>query len=334
MRTGVLRTGRVSRRSHAVDPCDRKPRRSRGRQAHRARAHGCSCTAPTTTSSRSTMPARWPPRATAASNAGSCPTAPTVCGTIPARSRRSSVGSTAKAPERTHRDPGCANTRRYRAALARASSRTASSVASRVNAGCHFVAARNLARVADEAGYVDRPDEIRILHQAQPNAGAREQRGRDLSDGMARARTHVVDRARFAFERGEAIRAHDVAHVVDVAYRVERTDSDVVVTVAFGLGDAARERGNQEAIGLARTGVVERGGRALSRVRHRDTPAARGTTLRPSWPRRENSGAAARPPAAGIRCPRVRTLRRCRPPRRAARPRPAPRRGRSASPRR
>ena len=75
---------------------------------------------------------------------------------------------------------------------------------------------------------------------------------------MARARTHVVDRARLALERGETIGAHDVAHVVDVAYRVEGTGRDVVVTVALGFRDPARERRDQEPVGLAGTRVVER----------------------------------------------------------------------------
>jgi hypothetical protein len=86
----------------------------------------------------------------------------------------------------------------------------------------------------------------------------------DFGDADTGATAHVVDLARGAVLDEEAIGAHDVADVGDVADRIERTDGDladrfgVIGLARFGDRDAACERGHEEAIGLARTGVRER----------------------------------------------------------------------------
>ena len=59
-------------------------------------------------------------------------------------------------------------------------------------------------------------------------------------------------------QREESVRAHDVADVAEVAHRIERADADLVLLLALGGRDAVRERGNEEAVGLAGTGVRER----------------------------------------------------------------------------
>ena len=70
----------------------------------------------------------------------------------------------------------------------------------------------------------------------------------DLANRNAGARAHVVDLARVTVEREEPVRADDIAHVAEVAHRIERPDSDLVALLALGGRDAVRERGNEEAV--------------------------------------------------------------------------------------
>ena len=87
---------------------------------------------------------------------------------------------------------------------------------------------------------------------------ARDEAVGDLADRHAGSRAHVVDLARRRpAQREEPVRAHDVAHVAEVADRIQRSDADLVLLLAFGGRDAVRERGNEEPVGLARTGVRE-----------------------------------------------------------------------------
>ena len=73
-----------------------------------------------------------------------------------------------------------------------------------------------------------------------------------------RARADVVDLARLAALGEQPVGAHDVAHVGEVAHRVERTDGDLLDAVALAARDPRGERGDHELLRLSRTGVTER----------------------------------------------------------------------------
>ena len=195
---------RVSRRSHAVDPCDRKPRRSRGREAHRA--------APMAARARHRRRRRLGRR---------CP----LAGRRGRRLRRTPARAQRRPPfaARSPRNRGAPRLARPPRPLSNASrSRVVEHPPLPSGVGPGFVedgfercfegecrlpfrCRPQPARVADEAGYVDRPDEIRILHQAQPNAArARATRPRSLRRSGPRPNTRCRPRpVRLRARRGD-----------------------------------------------------------------------------------------------------------------------------------
>ena len=81
-----------------------------------------------------------------------------------------------------------------------------------------------------------------------------------VADADAATRAHVVDLAGHAALGEQRVRAHDVAHVGEVADGIAVAERDLVGAVALGGGDARREAGHEERRGLAGSGVVERTG--------------------------------------------------------------------------
>jgi len=92
---------------------------------------------------------------------------------------------------------------------------------------------------------------------SQRTAGRGDESLRDLLHGDAGSGTDVVHGARSAVERHEAIRAHDISDVAEITHRIDRADPDLVAAVALRLRNALRERGDEESVGLSRTGMRE-----------------------------------------------------------------------------
>ena len=102
--------------------------------------------------------------------------------------------------------------------------------------------------VADHPWRVDRPNQRRIGHEANGSRGVGEEQVGDFLNADAAPGAdvvHVTGRAAF---REEAIRAHDVTDIGQVAHGSERSHGDLVDAVAFRARDSRRERRHDELV--------------------------------------------------------------------------------------
>ncbi len=128
-----------------------------------------------------------------------------------------------------------------------------------------------LGGVAAQHGQVDGPQQSRVGSQRDRAAGQADESVGQLLDGEVAPRAHVVDLPGLALGHQEAVGAHDVAHVREVAAGREVADRDAPLTVALGPGDPGGEGGRHEAFGLPWPEVVER-----ARQHHLETMAEEG----------------------------------------------------------
>ena len=243
-RTGVLRNPDYPPDPGALDPRHREPRHHR-----RGRVHRAPSVAARPRLRRRRRSGR--PCASAARSRGRLRRAPHRPERAPPTAARSACD------RRAARLAGPAGVD-PRAYVSRA--RALQDVAQRVGQGVLGFPAGGRAQfggVAHEARRLDGTNERGILHEAQRALRMCEQELGDLRNRDAGTGADVVDLARRAVDREEAVRADDVADVVDVAHRVEVADGDLVAFVALGLDDALRERGDEEVGELSRTRVVE-----------------------------------------------------------------------------
>src|SRR5690606_14354672 len=112
--------------------------------------------------------------------------------------------------------------------------------------------------VAHQHGDVDRALEGRVDDEAHGPRRHPQERLGDVLDGHGVTAADVVHGPRLADLHEEAVGAHDVADVGDVAARREVADRHLVAAVALVAGDARGERGGDEAVALPGAQVVER----------------------------------------------------------------------------
>ncbi len=103
---------------------------------------------------------------------------------------------------------------------------TSASVCSHAIRGCQPVAAVSAAALPTRAGHLRRPPPFRARHHVDRHAHRRDERVEDGANRAADAGADVVDgTARAALGDGDVCRDH-VAHVAEVAHRVEVADRD------------------------------------------------------------------------------------------------------------
>ena len=94
--------------------------------------------------------------------------------------------------------------------------------------GRHPVARDELARVADEHGHVDGAHEVGRGDDSQRTSGAAHEALGQIADAHPVTRAHVVDLAGDAAIGEQRVRAHDVAHVGEVAHGIAVAERDLV----------------------------------------------------------------------------------------------------------
>ena len=109
-----------------------------------------------------------------------------------------------------------------------------------------------------EHGDVDRAEQLGVGLEAHRAAGHGEQVVGQLLHGDVAAAAHVVDLARLAVLDEQPVGPHHVAHVGEVTAGGQVADRDHVAALHLVAGDARREGGGHELVGLAGAEVVER----------------------------------------------------------------------------
>ena len=79
-----------------------------------------------------------------------------------------------------------------------------------------------------------------------PHARERDEPLEQVAQAHAAPGAHVVDLTGRTVFCEQRVRAHDVAHIAEIAHGVTVAERDLVAAFAFGRRDAGREPGNEE----------------------------------------------------------------------------------------